>query len=312
MRLCRFEHDGNVQVGIYQDESVIPLQVAAEAAGIDLPTGDSLLPFLTNGSAADAVTQLEQQLNSLLDEEKNGMQLDVDDVKLLVPVPNPTKLMLLAGNYSAHIEEGGGRAEERAKTFPYVFMKPPLTTLTNPGDPVRIPAISPDHIDWELELGIIIGKRCHGVSEADALGYVAGYTVVNDISDRKFKPNPDRAKRDKDGFFDWLHGKWHDTFCPMGPCVLPASDQPDPQTLKLTLKVNGEVEQDSSTAEMVFPVAAVVAFVSSITTLEPGDIISTGTPSGVGMAKGKFLKNGDTLDATIGNIGTLTNPVVGP
>lgn len=189
-------------------------------------------------------------------------------------------------------------------------MKPPLTTLTNPGDPVRIPEVSPDHVDWELELGVVIGRRAKGVSEAEALDYVAGYTVINDISDRKFKPNPGRAEREKDGFFDWLHGKWHDTFCPMGPCVLPSDECPDPQQLHLTLKVNGEVEQDGSTAEMVFPVAAIVEFISNFVTLEPGDIISTGTTAGVGSAKGKFLKSGDTLEAAIEHIGVLRNPVV--
>lgn len=98
--------------------------------------------------------------------------------------------MLLAGNYSKHVAESGGQVEVRANTFPYVFMKPPLTTLTHPGDPIRIPAVSPDHIDWEIELGVIIGRECKGVSEEDALDYVAGYTVVNDISDRKYRPNP--------------------------------------------------------------------------------------------------------------------------
>jgi 2-keto-4-pentenoate hydratase/2-oxohepta-3-ene-1,7-dioic acid hydratase in catechol pathway len=188
-------------------------------------------------------------------------------------------------------------------------MKPPLTTLTNPGDPVKIPAVSPNSIDWELELGVIIGKRCKAANESDALGYVAGYTVVNDISDRKFRPNAGRANRDKDGFFDWMHGKWHDTFCPMGPCVLPADELDDPQSLHMTLSVNGQVEQDASTAEMVFPVAAVVAFISSFVTLEPGDIISTGTPSGVGAAKNRFLKAGDRIEARIENIGVLRNPV---
>ena len=147
------------------------------------------------------------------------------------------------------------------------------------------------------------------MAEADALSYVAGYTVVNDISDRKFKPNPNRAAREKDSFFDWLHGKWHDTFCPMGPCVLPADELADPQLMKMTLKLNGEVEQDASTAQMVFPVAAIVEFISSFVTLEPGDIISTGTPAGVGSAKGKFLKSGDVLEAAIEGIGVLRNPV---
>ncbi len=181
--------------------------------------------------------------------------------------------------------------------------------MTHHGDPICIPAISPDHIDWELELGVIIGRQCKGVSEADALDYVAGYTIVNDISDRKFKPNPGRKQREKDGFFDWLHGKWHDTFCPMGPCVLPADELADPQTLKLTLRVNGDVKQDSSTSEMVFPVAAIVEFISSYVTLEPGDIISTGTPAGVGNTTGTYLHAGDQVEAEIGSIGVLRNPV---
>jgi len=312
MRLCRYTQDGTEQVGIYRDEMILPLQTAADSQGISLPASNDLLEFLPGGDSHPAVRELENRLQSLLDEETNAIALDADDVQLLVPIPRPNKLMLLAGNYSAHIEEGGGRAEERSMTFPYVFMKPPTTTLTNPGEPVCIPAVSPDGIDWELELGVIIGKRCNSVAEADALDFVAGYTVVNDISDRKFRPNSDRVERAKDGFFDWLHGKWHDTFCPMGPCVLPADDCPDPQALKLTLKVNGRVEQDASTADMVFPVAAVIEFLSSYVTLEPGDIISTGTPSGVGAAKGRFLKEGDMLEAEIEGIGVLTNPVQGP
>lgn len=310
MRLCRFELDGITQVGFYSDDSIIPLSAAADFTGNPRPDTDSLIPILPGGESRDQVLAIQSQLANHMDEELGELRVDIDNVKLLVPNPSPSKLLLLAGNYAKHIEEGGGRAEERARTFPYVFMKPPLTTLTNPGDPVRIPEISPDHMDWELELGVMIGRRCKGVSEAEALSFVAGYTVVNDISDRKFKPNPDRAERDKDGFFDWLHGKWHDASCPMGPCMLPADECSDPQQLHLNLKVNGETEQDGSTSEMVFPVAAVVEFISSFVTLEPGDIISTGTTAGVGSAKGKFLKNGDTIDASIEHIGVLTNPVV--
>jgi 2-keto-4-pentenoate hydratase/2-oxohepta-3-ene-1,7-dioic acid hydratase in catechol pathway len=324
MRLCRYEHDGTTRVGIFRDDTILPLHATAESQGIPLPESACLLEYLPGGASFDAVEDLQHRIESRLAEETDKLALDAAQdgaaaaqpsraagaVRLLVPIPNPPKLMLLAGNYSAHIEEGGGRAEERDRTFPYVFMKPPSTTLTHPGAPVRIPRVSPNNIDWELELGVIIGKRCRAVSEADALGYVAGYTVVNDISDRKFKPNPGRAQRDKDGYFDWLHGKWHDTFCPMGPCVLPSSDVADPQKLKMTLRVNGHVEQDASTADMVFPVAAVIEFISSFVTLEPGDVISTGTPSGVGASKGKFLKPGDMLEAEIQHIGVLRNPVV--
>ena len=308
MRLCRYRIDEERSgIGIYLEQSVVP--VDAFTALLRNPRlSANVLDYLPGGVLHDSWHKLRRRLDELSPEAVEFLSVPADQVQLLAPIPDPSKILLLAGNYSKHIEEGGGKAEERAKTFPYVFMKP-ITTLNNPGAPIRIPAVSPDNIDWELELGVIIGRRCHGVSEADALDYVAGYTVVNDISDRVFKPNPERNQRPKDVFFDWLHGKWHDTFCPMGPCVLPADDCPDPQSLKMTLKVNGQVEQDASTADMVFPVAAIVSFVSSFVTLEPGDIISTGTPDGVGHPKGKHLKPGDVVEAEIEGIGVLRNPV---
>ncbi|MBT5017558.1 MAG: fumarylacetoacetate hydrolase family protein [Planctomicrobium sp.] len=306
MRVCRFQYKSKIDFGFYTDDAVIPIQVVASNAGVESPKISSLLDLLPGGEHFSFAEELESKLSP---EIVSDLGIAHSALKLLVPIPNPSKLLLLAGNYAKHIEEGGGKSEEREKTFPYVFMKPPSTTLTNPGDPIKIPACSPDQIDWELELGVVIGKRCSKVSEADALEYVAGYTVVNDISDRAFHPNPYRAERPKDVFFDWLHGKWHDTFCPMGPCILSASEVVDPQNLKLQLTLNGEIEQDSSTAEMVFPVAAIIEFISSYVTLEPGDIISTGTPSGVGKAKGKFLRVGDTVAATIGGIGCLVNPI---
>ncbi len=308
MRICRFQRSNGVEVGFYADDHVIPLSDAATATGKQAPSGQDLVPLLPGGQQRSSVVQLQEALAGLSEKERSKLSVPVQDVSLLVPVPKPGKLMLLAGNYSKHVLETGGQAEVRENTFPYVFMKP-TTTLRNPGDPVRIPSISPDYIDWEIEFGIIIGCECKGVSETEALKYVAGYTVVNDISDRKFRPNPGRVERPKDGYFDWLHGKWHDTFCPMGPCVLPSDEIADPQTLPMKLTVNGHAEQDASTGEMDFPAAAVVSFLSSWVTLHPGDIISTGTPDGVGMAKGKYLKSGDVLEASIGSIGVLRNPV---
>lgn len=310
MRLCRFEYKNKTELGFYFDKSVVPLQAASQATGVAWEPSDNIVPCLSQGSNREAIKKIQEAFSKLPEADQQALHIPLGEAALRVPVPAPTKLMLLAGNYSKHIEEGGGLAAERSRTFPYVFMKPPLTTLTHPLDPIKIPEVSPDHVDWEIELGVIIGKRCKGVKEADALNYVAGYTVVNDVSDRVFRPNPERVERDKDSFFDWLHGKWHDTFCPMGPAVLPADEQPDPQTLKLTLRVNDQIEQDSTTAEMIFPVAAIVEFVSSFVTLEPGDIIATGTPSGVGAAKGRFLNSGDVVEAEIQNIGVLRNPVL--
>ncbi len=153
--------------------------------------------------------------------------------------------------------------------------------------------------------------RAKGVRESDALRYVAGYTVVNDFSDRGFRPNPGRTKREKDSFFDWQHGKWHDGFCPMGPCVLSADAVKNPQEFDLELQVNGETRQDSSTSRQIFPVAAVIEFISSFVTLEPGDIISTGTPAGVGNTTKTYLRAGDKIRASIAGIGVLENQIVG-
>ncbi len=316
MRVCRFEVDGDVQAGFYADEYIVPVKAAAEAyaaatgESLDLPDSSCLLRLLPGGEAETQAKQLADWAVGPGADALFAVRKDFADLKLLKPIPRPDKLFLLAGNYAKHIEEGGGIAAERAETFPYVFMKPASTTLNDPGCPVTIPQNSPDHIDWELELAIVIGKTAKCVSEAEALDYVAGFTVVNDISNRKYRPNPGRTKRERDGFFDWLHGKWHDSFCPCGPCVATLDAVGDPQDLAMQLSVNGALKQDASTSQMVFPAAAVVEFVSNIVTLERGDIISTGTPAGVGAARGEFLKAGDMLDARIEKIGVLRSPVV--
>jgi 2-keto-4-pentenoate hydratase/2-oxohepta-3-ene-1,7-dioic acid hydratase in catechol pathway len=317
MRLCRFRNRDQVAVGFYAREGIVPLQSAREAfcavvgEPIDVPQSADLLDFLPpDGTGFGAARKLAVWVAQEGSKRASLQPIPLSETQLLVPLPRPNKLLLLAGNYARHIEEGGGKAAERAETFPYVFMKPPTTTLTDPGRPVTIPRISPAAIDWELELAVVIGRRCKGVSEAEALRYVAGYTIVNDISNRRFKPNPHRKQRDRDGFFDWLHGKWHDSFCPCGPCVVTPDVIPDPQGLAMKLKVNGELKQDASTAQMIFPVAAVIEFIASFVTLEPGDIISTGTPHGVGSAKGTFLKPGDRIEATIDQIGQLDTLVV--
>lgn len=315
MRLCRFRYQNEIMLGFYDDTHVLPLAAVADAFGraeggtVSLPKGDDLLKFLPPEGERFAVA------NRLADwlaksDQAESLRVAVDQVELLVPNPRPPKLFLLAGNYAKHIEEGGGVAAERAETFPYVFMKPPTTTLVDPHKSVTIPTISPDAIDWELELAVVIGRGGKSISAADALDHVAGYTIINDISNRRFRPNPDRKTREKDAFFDWLHGKWFDGFCPCGPCITSADAIPDPQTLDLRLDLNGERQQDASTSQQIFPVAAVIEFISSFTTLEPGDMISTGTPEGVGMGKGLFLKPGDLLEASIGSIGTLVSPVV--
>ncbi|HEX3872447.1 MAG TPA: fumarylacetoacetate hydrolase family protein [Pirellulales bacterium] len=316
MRLCRFRYQHQIHLGLYDEKSVISLSMAAgtyflfTSRQIGLPKSDELVEFLPPNPAYEKVKELVAWMTSESTRLPAGVAIPTENVELLVPIARPNKLFLLAGNYADHVRERGGTAAERAETFPYVFMKPPSTTLTHPGVAVHIPKVSPAAVDWELELGVVMGRHARHVSEADALSYVAGYTIVNDISDRKFRPNPERKKRERDTFFDWLHGKWHDGFCPCGPCVTTSDEIVSPQMLDMKLRLNGKLMQDGSTAQQVFPVAAVIAFLSNLVTLEPGDIISTGTPSGVGSASGTFLKPGDVLEGSIARIGTLRTPIV--
>jgi 2-keto-4-pentenoate hydratase/2-oxohepta-3-ene-1,7-dioic acid hydratase in catechol pathway len=309
MRLCRIGPEAAARAAFYFDTHVVPVAAAAVAhsqargTSVRIPTKDDLVPLLGDFGLQETAGWLARTPNP-------PGAIPIEKAELLVPVPKPNKIFLLAGNYAEHVKEGGGTPAERADTFPYVFMKPPSTTLTHPNRPVVLPKAAPDGVDWELELAVIIGKRCKNVSAADAMKFVAGYTIVNDVSQRRYRPNPNRKPRERDAFFDWLHGKWFDTFCPCGPCAVSTDSVPDPQNLTLELTVNGEAKQKGSTAQMVFPVPAVIEFISKMVTLEPGDLISTGTPAGVGAPKGTFLKPGDVIRGTIQGIGTLVTPVL--
>ena len=232
--------------------------------------------------------------------------------RLRTPIPRPGKVLALAGNYRAHRSEGGVSSPEPEQALPELFCKP-VTSVIGPDDAIRLPGPPVVAVDYEGELGVVIGRRCSRVSEADALGYVGGYLCVNDVSGRKLDPgferSPDLLARAK--FFDWLAGKWFDTFCPIGPWLVTADEVPDPMALTLVTRVNGEERQRTSTSEMIHSVARTIAWCSTVDTLEPGDIIATGTPAGVGSARGVFLKAGDVVEVEVSGIGTLRNPVEG-
>ena len=316
MRLCRFCLDDDVLLtGFYLDDRVVPLDQAVDAFTVAkdlellISESDDLVALLPpRGASFLAARELSRWVEGLDDEALEELAIPIEDVRLLPPIDRPGKLLMLARNYPEHSVEVGDVALERAETFPYVFLKP-TSTIIGSGDPIVIPKCSPDAIDWECELGVVIGSTCKGVSEADALKHVAGYTVVNDVSDRAFRPNPDRKARERDAFFDWLHGKWHDTFCPIGPCIRSADSLPDPQNLAIRLDLDDEPMQAASTSQMVFPVAAIIAFISTFVTLEPGDLIATGTPAGTGKGRGRYLKAGEFIHAEIEGIGVLENPV---
>lgn len=218
---------------------------------------------------------------------------------------SPSKIIALGLNYREHIEEShsvnvrGFSKEEPPE--PVLFPKTP-NTLIGPGENIRIPAFLQSYgfeelrTDYEAELACIIGKTCRNVPEEEAYSYIFGYTCLNDVSQRNLQTS------DKSG---WFRGKSLDTFAPVGPVIVLHEDIGDPQSLNIQARLNGEIRQDSNTGRMIFPIPAVIAFISRQITLEPGDIISTGTPAGVGP-----LRHGDVVEIEIEKIGVLRNPVV--
>jgi 2-keto-4-pentenoate hydratase/2-oxohepta-3-ene-1,7-dioic acid hydratase in catechol pathway len=230
-------------------------------------------------------------------------------VSLLAPLRRPPKLLALAGNYQDHVRESKVADVQKANAVPLLFLKP-STSIIAAGEPIAAPDIS-DAMDYELELAVVIGRRCKGIGAADALGVVAGYMVANDISARVVDWGIERGEMTpRMAFFDWLNGKWPDRFAPMGPYLVTADDVPDPQHLAMRLSVNGALRQEASTGNMIFTVAETIAFCARFMTLEPGDIILTGTPSGVGATTRTYLQPGDRMEAWIEGLGTLVTPVV--
>ncbi|MFN0072691.1 MAG: fumarylacetoacetate hydrolase family protein [Chloroflexota bacterium] len=232
--------------------------------------------------------------------------LAAEDVILRAPVPRPRKVFCAGANYASHVREMGTEVPDKTRTNPYFFMKPP-TAVIGPNEAIRIPAMT-EQVDWEVELAAYIGKTAKNVSIDRAAEHVAGYTILNDISARDTHRRADWGQGPF--YWDWLQSKGCDTFAPTGPFFVPRSQVTNPYDLRLSLSVNEEVMQDSNTNDLIFNVEEQIAYLSSFITLEPGDIISTGTPPGVGMPRGIFLKRGDEVVATIEQIGVLRNRVM--
>jgi 2-keto-4-pentenoate hydratase/2-oxohepta-3-ene-1,7-dioic acid hydratase in catechol pathway len=218
----------------------------------------------------------------------------------LAPLLYPGKILCAGANYYDHMAEMGFPGVQKEAQRLFFFFKPPRNAVVGPGTTVVMPRGTQKY-DWEIELAAVIGKTARYVRVDQALSHIAGYTVAIDMSARDFNQAPDQFYK-----FDWVAGKATDTGCPLGPFMVPARALPDPQNVALKLAVNGEVKQDSSTRQMIYSVAEQIARASEIMTLDPGDVILTGTPAGVGVPKGTFLKPGDRLDADIEGIGRLT------
>lgn len=271
-------------------------------AAVGLSTPDSMASQRVFEQWDRVVDRLSEAAGRL-DADRSALDALPQVQDQLVAPQRSGRIFAAASNYVDHADEMGTVLAAKAESRPFMFIKPDSSVI-GPGAAVELPPAS-SQVDWEVELAVVIGQTTRHVDAADALSRVAGYTVINDVSARDLNVRDDFPFK-----FDWFHGKSFDTFAPLGPWIVPAAMIADPQDLRLRLSVNGEIQQDGSTAEMIFTVAEQIAYLSSILTLAPGDVIASGTPDGVGMSRGVYLKPADVMVAEIDRIGVLTNPVV--
>lgn len=286
--------DGQRRLGVQQGESVIDVAALAAHAGAAVPT--DLLALVEHGLAGVAA------LEDLVDTPAaQRFSIPLADVTVHAPF-RPGKIVGVGLNYTEHVAESA-RTLDTDKELPQrpVLFSKPATAVIGPGEPIRHDANLTNQLDWECEVAVIIGRTAKKVTAADALDYVFGYSIVNDIS-----------ARDQRRAGQWFYSKGQDSYAPFGPAVRTADDLTDPHDLDLSLRVNGEVKQKSNSSYMLFRIPELIADISAGMTLEPGDVIATGSPAGVGASftPQQFLTPGDVVECTVESIGTLSNPVV--
>jgi 2,4-diketo-3-deoxy-L-fuconate hydrolase len=341
-RLCTYVKDGfkGVGLGVGRDPDLVAdvercfafLHGRREGGFVVWPTRLEMLQVLKNwdyflprlGQVAELTAS-----GALSAPGAEGLAYAVADVRFAAPIDNPGKILNAGANYYDHIKEMGTVAITPENDIPYIFPKTPNNAIIGDGEAIVLPKRRnwdvTRYVDWEAELAVVIGRTAEDVSPEEAEQYIAGYTIYQDISGR------DKMIRETGPFpWDWYANKCNDTFAPLGPWIVPSEFVPDPQNLSIRSIVNGEVQQDSNTKEMIWTAAEMVSYASEITRLEPGDIVATGTCAGCGMAQGldlkpgqlpdlfphmyagggKFLQDGDVLVTEIEGLGRLTNPVV--
>ncbi|WOC04683.1 fumarylacetoacetate hydrolase family protein [Providencia sp. PROV024] len=301
MRLITYRSDvtAAARLGAIVDQQVVDLARLAEEQGQYLP--DNMLDFIDLGPQGVRVgTELLNIYQGLF---PAGTAWPVQNVKILAPIPRPRKNIFGIGlNYVEHVAESS-RTLDTSKELPkqpVIFSKPP-TTVIGPGEAIEHNGQITQQLDWEVELAVVIGTRAKRVAAKDALNYVFGYSLMIDMSARDCR----RAGQ-------WIYSKGQDTYAPFGPCIVTADEIPDPHNLNLNLKVNGVTKQDSNTRHMLFNVNTLIEDISQGITLEPGDIIATGTPEGVGAGRSpqEWVWPGDVIEAYVEHIGELRHPVV--
>jgi len=295
MRLVTYERDGKWQAGIAIEDKVVDSSVAAKTA---VMTADA--DRISNRSiiqlSREKQLQLEEAARTLANSSPSSADVFLmKDVWLGPPIPDPDKIICLGLNYRSHAEEAGFSIP----TVPILFAKY-RNALSGPTSPIILPDMSKE-IDYEAELAVVIGKPCKDITAAQALEHVAGYMAFNDVSARDLQMRTGQ----------WLSGKTLDTFAPCGPALV-IDEISDPQNLNISTRLNQQTLQQSNTCNMIFSVAETISYISQLMTLEPGDIIATGTPEGVGFKRNPpiFLQDGDVVEVEVEGIGTLRNPVV--
>jgi 2-keto-4-pentenoate hydratase/2-oxohepta-3-ene-1,7-dioic acid hydratase in catechol pathway len=281
MRFVTFELDGRARPGVVTESDAIT----------DLSTGyNSLLDLIEDASNAEA------KVNQLTRQAKASERIRLGEVRVLAPIPKPRKLICVGLNYRDHAEETGSEIPK----VPTIFNKF-ATSVIGPLAPIVLPKVS-NAPDYEAEFAFVIGRGGRHIAAENWKEHVFGYTIVNDVSARDYQ----RATT------QWLMGKTFDTFAPMGPWIKTADEIQDPHALDISIEINGQVLQSSNTRNLIFKIPDLISYLSSVFTLEPGDIISTGTPAGVGFARKppRFLKAGDDVVVKIPAIGELRNPVI--
>lgn len=279
MKLCRFTAHGTTRLGKIAGDTVIDLSVV-DGVGFSMRA---------------LIADLETLRPAL--EAASGPAFPLAEVRLEAPIADPQKYMAIGMNYEAHADEA--RAAGVPIPTSQLWFNKQVSCISGPFDDIELPKVS-DKLDYEAELGVVIGKRCHDVSETDALSVIAGYLVTNDVTIRDWQMRSPT----------YTLGKSFDTHGPIGPWITTHDEVPNPHDLQMRLLLNGEVKQSSSTGDMIYGIRAQISYLSTVMTLEPGDLIATGTPAGVGIATGSFMKDGDVVRVEVDGLGYIENRVV--
>ncbi|HUB94814.1 MAG TPA: fumarylacetoacetate hydrolase family protein [Stellaceae bacterium] len=317
MQLFTIRNAGRSSAAVALGTELIDIAGAAEAVPAARALPASLRGILECGD--EGLAQVRRVMDQVAGNDaladwlrESGALLPREKAKLLAPIPNPGFVLSAGMNYHAHLKEMKSPPPET----PAHFAKN-VAAIIGTGAAIRLPASNPNMVDWEGEFCAVIGSPCHAVSEGEAMHHVVGYTLINDVSARDWVTPIAAAQGTMGPIMAWEHnllGKQFPTFCPMGPAVVTADEIRDPNDVDLQTVVNGKVMQSTNTSDLVFNVARLIAYYSRFYLLQPGDVITTGSPAGVGFGRDPkvFLRTGDTVSVSAHGIGTLTNPVVGP